>query len=214
MRRRAAGGGDGDVVAGAGADDQHVAGVLAGDALVDGLVDRVADGGDLQPGRDAVDLGDEAALAADRDRCAPCSRASTWCRPRPTRRRGTRGRATSGTTVEHDAGRRGAGRSATTRPTAAIEPHTIGIGLDEGEEREAGDAEQAADEVELVGVEVGEALERAGDAVADARHHGGDDDEDHRQHDPARRAGRVEAEEDERCRRRCRPSPRGHGRAR
>ena len=77
-------------------------------------------------------------------------------------------------------------------------PHD-GLGADEGEDREDHDTDDAADEIELIGVEVGQLPEGAGDAVADAgqdrRHH----DEDGRQQHLARRPVGLElaAEEDQ-----------------
>ena len=194
--RGTAGHGDGHVVARAGADDEHLAGVLAGDALVHGLVDGVADSRDLQPRRDAVDLGDEAARVLDGN-----GRHLVVRRPGRALLGRLRGEEAERGDERHHGQHDGADLARPQREEEADggdrTPHD-GVGLHEGQHGEAGDAEQAADEVELVGVEVAEAGEGAGHAVADAHHDGGDGDEHDRQHDPARRAGRVEAEEDQR----------------
>ena len=75
-------------------------------------------------------------------------------------------------------------------------PHD-GFGVPRREHGEGGDADEAADEVELVGVEVAQPGECPGDAVAEARHHGGDGDEHNGEDHPTRRPRGVEAEEDE-----------------
>ena len=75
-------------------------------------------------------------------------------------------------------------------------PHD-GFGVPRREHGEGGDADEAADEVELVGVEVAQPGERPGDAVTETRHHGGDGDEHDGEDHPTRRPRRVEAEEDE-----------------
>ena len=173
-------------------------GSCAGDALVDGLVDRVADGADLQPRGDAVDLGDDALLALDGDRCAPCSTASSGCPPRSTRRTRKPRAKSEREHREGDLRRRSRADGDDEADGGDRAPHDR-VGAPERQQGEGGDAEQAADEVELVGVEVGELLEGAGDAVADARHHGGDGEEDDGQDHPARRSRGVQAEEDERA---------------
>ena len=56
-------------------------------------------------------------------------------------------------------------------------PHD-GLGIEECEHAEGDHAEQSADEIELIGVEIAEPAEGAGDAVTEARHHHRDGDED------------------------------------
>ena len=166
------------------------------ESLVHRLVQRVADRPELQPRGNSVDLGDDAAGVADRSWCAPCSTASRSC---PVSADSTPSATTSATRGIDDDGDRGTPprTNGDEQSSGRDRPPHHRFGVEERQHGEGDDAEQAADEVELVGVEVAEAGERAGHTVTEAGHHDRDGDEDHRQHDPTRRARGVEAEEDE-----------------
>ncbi len=194
-RGRPAGEGDGDVVARAGADDQDLPGRVGREALVHRLVERVADGSELQPGRDPVDLGDDSTCVGDRFGVNLVVR-----RPRRVLLRRLDAESDDEKHERHDDGSDltgSPGPDGDEQADGGDRPPHHRFGIGERQDGERCHAEQRADEIELVGVEVAEPGERPGDAVPEAGHHCGDGNEDNGQDDPARRTRRVEAEEDE-----------------